>query len=237
MLDTFTNVPITPSLARKLLLLTTVFPIEMPESVQNLAEQNLYDDDYTQFLCDNNLRTIIFYNNFTHFLDKTIDYLINHTNQSNIFVFDNILFFSSNISSVMKDKGATYKIVNNKSKIDFDETVKFYFVDFNTLSHISESIFFERQASSVFMEMNSFYINQAVTSIQLNLFPNINLFGEQKYEDNTEVYKHAVNKLFGNNNLQQLLISNKYKKWMAESDFNFNKDVIEYVSGISKHLN
>lgn len=236
MKETFFDKNISPEIARKLIMLNTIIPFSIPDKVVDIASQNLFEDNYHQFLNDSYLRSLIFYNNFNKFLEKTLDFLSKTKGKPNIFVFNNILFFSNMILSVMDGRELPYKIFNNKSTISLDNSIDYYFIDYFSLKTIEEDVFLNRSVNAIFLELNGLFSTQIIALDHYKTFPHINVFGESYLANSTQHCRFVLERLFGDNNLIDFITDRKNNEWLKNNNFIVNNETIEYISGISKHL-
>jgi len=247
MLNKFDNITLTPSLARKLLLLNEIMPMNIPETILEIASSNLLDaelfgDDteYCQFLEDNKLRAVVIYSDITSFLSKTIKFLAYKQIKPVLFVFDNLMLHSSCISKVMKMFQLSYKILLPKANLFVDNNIDFYFIDIETMKKIKNKIFIEREFGVVLIEAQAIFKSQYILENEMMTMPHIMSFTDQLIDitqsHNTPLSQYIFNKIIGEESFLSLLTTMKWKKWAEKRGYNINENIICYISGISKHL-
>lgn len=246
MLHQFKDIKLTPSLARKLLLLNEVIPMNISADILQTAELNLLDSnifgdniEYYQFLDDNNLRGVVIHSDFSKFLDKTIKFVKYKKIKPILFVFENIMNNSTIISKIMKTSGLPYKIMPPESELNITDTIDVYFIDIKTLKKIKNKMFKERIFKTVFLEGQAMFKTQYILSDEFNTMPHIISFIENlsyKIDYFSDVNQYVIEKILGQETFINILTTTKWRKWAEKRGYNINEDIIAYISGISKHL-
>lgn len=246
MLHKFENINLTPGLARKLLLLNEVMPIDIPIDILEIASMNLLDNEifgddleYCQFLDDNNLRSVVMYSNFSEFLSKTIKFIEYKKIKPVLFVFENIMNNSNNISKIMKTTGLSYKIMPPKAALNITDAIDVYYIDIETMKKIKNKIFKERLFGIVLIEGQAMFKSQYILDTELNTMPHIISFIECNSTEilySAPINQYVFEKILGQETFVNILYNTKWRKWAEKRGYNINKDIISYISGISNHL-